>query len=58
MDECKWNFKILNHYVRFTKANRFIILGQREEQWRELVNINFSDGNMLAWLFAMQYITC
>ena len=42
MDECKWNFKILNHYIRFTKANRFIILGRRQEQWRELININFA----------------
>lgn len=41
MEECKWNFKILNHYIRFTKTNRFIILGNRQGQWKELVNIKY-----------------
>ena len=42
MDKCKWNFKVLNHYVRLTVENRFIILGYRGENWKELVNINFT----------------
>ena len=41
MEECKWNYKILWHYFRLTKANKFIILGNREGQWKEIVNINF-----------------
>ena len=42
MEECKWNYKLLGYYIRFTKSNKLIILGQKEEQWLELVNINFS----------------
>ena len=42
MDKCKWNVKILNHYFRLTVENRFIILGYRGENWKELVNINFT----------------
>ena len=42
MDECKWNFRLLKHYVRLTKTNKFIILGKRQGQWREVVNINFT----------------
>ena len=42
MDKCKWNFKVLNHYVRLTAENRFIILGYRGENWKVLVNINFT----------------
>ena len=34
MDKCKWNFKVLNHYVRLTVENRFIILGYRGENWK------------------------
>ena len=42
MEECKWNYELLGYYIRFTKYNKFIILGKKEGQWRELVNINFS----------------
>jgi len=42
MDKCKWNFKVLQHYIRMTEYYRFIILGKRQGQWRELVNINFT----------------
>ena len=42
MDKCKWNVKILNYYFRLTVENRFIILGYRCENWKELVNINFN----------------
>ena len=42
MDKCKWNVKILNYYFRLTVENRFIILGYRDENWKELVNINFT----------------
>lgn len=46
MEECKWNYELLGYYIRFTKSNKFIILGQKEGQWRELVNINFSGVGM------------
>ena len=42
MDKCKWNVKILNYYFRLTVENKFIILGYRGENWKELVNINFT----------------
>jgi len=36
MEQTKWNFKIFNHYLRLTLENRFIILGKREGQWKEI----------------------
>jgi len=47
MEKCKWNYKILGHYFRMTEANNFIILGCREGQWKEIVNINFMRSSTL-----------
>ena len=52
MDKCKWNVKILNHYFRLTVENRFIILGYRGENWKELVNINFTLCQHIVLMFA------
>jgi hypothetical protein len=40
MEECKFNFKFLNHYFRDTKNNKFKIIGKRKEQWIEIISIN------------------
>lgn len=44
MEECKWNFKILSHYIRLTKLNVFKIIGKKEGQWIDKVNINLNNG--------------
>lgn len=41
MNECKWNFKFLNHYIRLTTNNEFIIIGLREGQWRNVFSLQF-----------------
>ena len=39
MDECKWNYKFLGHYFRLTKSNKFMILGKRQGQWKEILSL-------------------
>jgi hypothetical protein len=39
MEECKWNFKIFNNYIRYTKSNKFIILAKRKGQWIEIFKL-------------------
>jgi hypothetical protein len=36
-------FKVLNHYVRLTAENRFIILGYRDENWKVLTTFKLWD---------------
>ena len=36
MEECRFNIKILGHFIRLTKNNKFIILGKRQGQWIEV----------------------
>jgi hypothetical protein len=40
MDKCKWNLKIFGYYIRLTSNNNFIILGKKEDQWCEVINLN------------------
>lgn len=39
MEKCKWNFKVLGHYLRLTENNHLILLGKKEGQWVEIFNI-------------------
>jgi len=41
MDKCKWNYKVLGHYVRLTESNKFMILGKRQGQWVVVISFNW-----------------
>jgi len=41
MEKCKWDLSVLGHYIRLTEQNKFIILGNRDGQWKEIFSLQF-----------------